>query len=367
MLSLQFRTEYHHKMNLQNARSGSQPWISVIVLNYNGQQWLPRCLESLEAQTIFSNIEIIVTDNKSADGSDSFAAEWLERWQKGRVVQNGSNLYYCEANNNGAHVAIGEYLFFLNNDTWLENDCLEKLYWEVKKAGAEAATPLVFNYTDETFQSLGGCGLDVFGMACGYKLLDQTTEIFTAFGAAYYIRADIFKKVGGFDGKLLIYCDETDLSWKVWIAGGKIVCIPAARMHHRGAAVANPAGGTKHMELRTTETKRYLTNRNGLLLLLKNSQHLLLLLLIPHLLLLLCEAFVSLVLIRRWSYVQKSYFDAVVDVFKMRGHIFAWRGKIRSFRRRGDFWMLRFLTWRLNRWGELTQILKLGLPKVEQR
>jgi Predicted glycosyltransferases len=344
-----------------------QPRISVVVLNYNGQQWLPRCLESLEAQTIFAEIEVIVSDNKSADGSDRFAADWLERRQKGRVVQNGANLYYCQANNNGADAAQGKYLLFLNNDTWLEPDCLEKLYQEVEKIGADAATPLVFNYDDETFQSLGGCGLDLFGLACGYKLLDQTTEIFTAYGAAYLIRADMFHKVGGFDGKLLIYCDETDLSWKVWIAGGKIVGVPAARMHHRGAAVANPAGGTKHVELRTTETKRFLTNRNGLLLLMKNSQHVLLLLLIPHLLLLLCEALVSLAMIRQWSYVRKSYFGAIAEAFRMRGHIFEWRRRIGAFRKRGDFGMMRFLTWRLNRWGELIQILKLGLPKVEQR
>ena len=53
--------------------SSSKPQISAIVLNYNGQQWLPRCFESLEAQTFFSKIETIVVDNNSPDGSAALA------------------------------------------------------------------------------------------------------------------------------------------------------------------------------------------------------------------------------------------------------------------------------------------------------
>lgn len=116
--------------------------VSVVVLNYNGMVWLPRCFESLEKQTIFKEIEVILTDNKSADDSVKFTNDWLAKsGAKGRVVQNGANLYYCGANNNGAAVASGEFLLFLNNDTWLEPDCLEKLYDETLKAGAHCAAP----------------------------------------------------------------------------------------------------------------------------------------------------------------------------------------------------------------------------------
>jgi hypothetical protein len=99
----------------------------------------------------------------------------------------------------------------------------------------------------------------------------------------------------------------------------------------------------------------------------KNCQHVLLLMVLTQLCLLLCEALVSLVLIRRWSYVRHSYLGAIRAAFEMRGHVAAGRRQIRAFRRRGDFAMLRFLTWRLNRWGELMTVLKLGLPKVEKR
>jgi GT2 family glycosyltransferase len=345
----------------------SQPKISVIVLNYNGRQWLPRCFESLEAQTIFADIEVIVTDNKSADGSDQFAAAWLAQRKKGRVVQNGANLFYCGANNNGAAVATGEFLLFLNNDTWLEPDCLEKLYGETLHAGADGAAPLVLDYDDDTFQSGGVNRLDLFGMVSGGPPSNTVTETFDSPGCSLFVRADTFRKIGGFAPELLIYVDEIDLSCRVWIAGGKIVCVPAARVHHRGAAVVNPEGKTKTVESRTSETKRFLTNRNGILFILKNSQHFLLLLLIPHLLLLLAEAMVSLVLVRRWSYVRKSYLSAIAEAFRMRAHVREWRRRIAGFRRRGDFWMLRFFRLKPGRWSDVTRLFKYGPPKVDAK
>jgi len=347
-----------------------RPKISVVILNYNGMTWLPHCLESLDEQTISRDIEVILTDNASSDGSDHFAEERFKRLGRGRLVQNGANLWYCGANNNGAAVATGEFLLFLNNDTWLEPDCLEKLYEEVSRVNADCATPLVMNYDDDSFQHSGSSGIDLFGIPASpdeKRPPAQTTEVFTACGCSLLVRAELFRKVGGFPPELLIYADETDLSWRVWIAGGKVVVVPGARLHHRGAAVVNPEGKTKTIESRTSETKRFLTNRNGILFLLKNSQHILLLLLIPHLLLLLAEAGVSLVLTRRWSYIRKSYLSAIVEAFRMRAHVRQWRRRIRGFRQRGDFWMLRFLRLKPARWAEVKRLVKFGPPKVDAK
>ena len=345
----------------------SRPKISVVILNYNGQEWLARCFESLESQTIFADMEVIVSDNKSADGSDQFAAAWLERTGKGRVVQNGANLYYCGANNNGAAVATGEFLLFLNNDTWLERDCLENLYQETVRAGADGAAPAVFDYDDNTFQTGGESGIDFFGIPTAGPPVTRATETFASPGCSLFVRTETFHKIGGFPPELLIYADETDLSWRVWISGGKIVCVPTARLHHRGAAVVNPEGKTKTSESRTSETKRFLANRNGILLLMKNCRHVLLLLLIPHLLMLLVEAVASLVLVRRWSYVRKSYLSAIAAAFGMHKHVREWRRRIRGFRKRGDFWMLRFFKLKPARWGEVKRLFHFGAPKVDAK
>src|SRR5438128_1817745 len=89
------------------------PLITVIVLNYNGARWLKRCLPSLKDQTIFIQLEIIVADNASPDKSDQLAAELMNGWQNGRVLQHGENLGFCEGNNRAAMQAKGKYLFFL--------------------------------------------------------------------------------------------------------------------------------------------------------------------------------------------------------------------------------------------------------------
>ncbi|HEY5909413.1 MAG TPA: glycosyltransferase, partial [Verrucomicrobiae bacterium] len=90
------------------------------MLNYNGARWLERCLKSLRNQSIFDQLEILVADNASPDNSASLAADLMSGWPNGRVIQHGMNLGFCVGNNRAAERASGEYVFFLNNDTWLE-------------------------------------------------------------------------------------------------------------------------------------------------------------------------------------------------------------------------------------------------------
>ena len=82
---------------------------------------------------------------------------------------------------------------------------------------------------------------------------------------------------------------------------------------------------------------------------------------------LLAEAVVMLAVVKRWSYVQKAYFSAIAEAFKMRAHVYTWRRRIAGFRQRGDFWMMRFLTFKPGRWDEVKRMLKFGFPKVDAK
>lgn len=345
------------------------PLVTVVVLNYNGTPWLERCLGSLQGQTIFQKLEIIVADNASPDKSDLLAERLIQGWQNARVLQHGENLGFCEGNNRAARQAAGEYLFFLNNDTWLEPACLEELLSEVKAAGAQAGTPLMLNYEDDSIQSAGGAGFDVFGLMSLAPTIapPATQEVFVVGGCSYLIRRDLFTTLGGFDPVFYMYADEYDLSWRVWISGSRAVLVPGARLHHRGAAGVNPAGGGKILELRTSDTKRFYTNRNGLLVLLKNCHNLLLLTFALQLMLLGLEFCVSCLLVRRWSFVRRAYLDAFGGCWKLREHVRTERRRISRFRRRSDWQMLRFFRWRLNRWDEVQNLRRHGLPKVTAR
>lgn len=342
------------------------PRISVIVLNYNGARWIDRCLRTLRQQTVFEQLEVIVADNASADGSDERARVLMEGWANGWVLQNGANLGYCEGNNRAARRARGQYLLFLNNDTWLEPDCLENLVRTVEEHGAQAAAPLVLNYDSDEVQYGGGGGFDVFGLPSSARPR-RVDETFLAAGCAYLIRRDAFEELGGFDAEFFMYADEIDLSWRVWISGRRITYAPTARLHHRGAAAVNPAGGGTVVENRTSDTKRFHANRNNLLVLLKNCQHLLLLLVPLQMLLLLIECGLLFAIVRRWSFVRRAYLEAWADCWRLRDHVRLERRRIRAYRQRSDLSMLRFFRLRPGRWEELRHLWLAGFPKVDAR
>jgi len=185
-------------------------------------------------------------------------------------------------------------------------------------------------------------------------------------GCAYLIERKLFYDLGCFDPEFFMFADEFEFSWRVWLSGHKAVGVPAARLHHRGAAQVNPAGGADIVELRTSYTKRYYANRNSLLVLLKDAQHILLLLIPLQLTMLVLEAMIALFLVRRWAFLKRSYIQAIADAWRLRTHILNQRQFVKSLRKKGDFWMLRFLRARPNRWEEILHVAKLGLPKVTE-
>ena len=345
--------------------STRKPLVSVIVMNYNGAPWLKPCLQSLREQTLFEQIEVIVADNASPDRSELMAAQLMAGWPRASTLAFLTNVGYAAGNNRAAVRATGEYLFFLNNDIWLEADCLAKLVEQLRASKAQVAAPLVLEYGESAVQSAGENGFDIFGLMSGPADWQAAHEIFIASGPALLIEAEWFRKLGGFDDEFFMYAEEFDLCWRLWLAGGRAVLAPDARLHHRGAAAVNPNGGTRMVELRTSDAKRFYANRNCLLVLLKNCQHLLLLMVPLQLALMASEALVTFVLARRWTHLRRAYIDAVRDCWRLRRHILAERRELRNLRKHGDFWMLRFFRLRLNRWRELKRFLRFGLPKMD--
>lgn len=347
-------------------RTDFQPAASVVVLNRNGAGWLPKCFASIKDQTLFERMEVVMVDNDSSDNSVAVAREWLAQFASAALVRNPIGLGYCGGNNNGTLAVRGKYAFYVNNDAWLEPDCLEKLVEETSRTGAGGAAPWILNYADNTHQDLGFFGFDIFGLPSTSRPLSEPREVFIACGAACFFETEVFRQVGMFDHEFFMYSDEVDLSWRVWIAGHRIIAVPAAKVHHRGAAGVNPAGGSQQLEFRTSDEKRFLTNRNSILTLLKNGQHVVLLMVIPLVFLLLLETVVACVLVRRLSFARTTFWNALKDCWRLRGHVRAERRKIAAFRKHGDFWMLRFLQWRLNRWFEIKRLFKFGRPHVDK-
>ena len=108
------------------------PAVSVIVSVYNGEKYLPECLESILAQTL-QNIEIICVDDASTDATPQILDRYKEHMT---ILTNNKNCMTGESRNRGFGAARGEYVLFLDADDVFEADMLEKAY---KKAeGCEA-------------------------------------------------------------------------------------------------------------------------------------------------------------------------------------------------------------------------------------
>ena len=96
---------------------------SIIVVNYNGQEWLPALFRSLESQS-FSDFEVIMVDNASTDGS----VEFVEReFPQVKLIRSQENLGFAQGNNLGMAHARGKHLVLLNSDTVTEKDWLGEL------------------------------------------------------------------------------------------------------------------------------------------------------------------------------------------------------------------------------------------------
>lgn len=260
------------------------PLVSIIIINFNGVEYLKVCFESLR-KIDYQNWEVIVVDNGSSDGS----IEFLEKYKKFKslkIIKNSSNLGFAEPNNQGYRKAKGDYVLLLNNDTKVKRDfvrlTVERM---VKESKIGVAQPKIFlmekaGYLDNTGSFITKTG---FLKHEGFLEKDATRFnkekiIFAAKGACMFIKRDVIEKVGLFDRDFFAYFEESDFCWRVWLAGYKIIYFPDTYIHHKLGATS------KKMNQFNIN---YHSLKNRLASLIKNLEgYNLLLVLIPHLIIL---------------------------------------------------------------------------------
>lgn len=110
--------------------------ISVLVPVYNVEPYLAQCLESICSQTL-RELEVVCVDDASTDGSLSILREFAERDPRVKVVQAPENGGLSRSRNLAMNHAVGEYLFLVDSDDWLETDLLEEMYSRAKALDAD--------------------------------------------------------------------------------------------------------------------------------------------------------------------------------------------------------------------------------------
>lgn len=211
--------------------------ISVIIVNYNVKYFLEQCLCSAEKALQQVSGEIIVIDNLSTDGS----MEYLPGKFPGvKFIANEKNLGFGKACNQGLSIAGGKYILFLNPDTILPEDCLEKSIAFLESHPDAGATGIrmidgsgkflkeskrAFPSPQTSFYKLTGLSklFPKSSFFSRYHLghLDekQNHVIDVLAGAFMLVRKEVLDKVGGFDETFFMYGEDVDLSYRIQKAG----------------------------------------------------------------------------------------------------------------------------------------------------
>jgi len=211
------------------------PLISAVILNWNGKEYLDRCLQSVKNQT-YPHMETILVDNASTDGS---AESVKNLFPDLRLLINHKNLGYGAGNNQGIREAMGRYIFILNSDTEVEERCVEAL-WQCIETDQRmgTTTPKILLY--ERRDIIDAAGLTIYpdGLSIGRGRLEpqerysDKEEVFFGSGCASLYRKEMFEEIGLFDADFFAYAEDTDLGWRARLAGWKAYYVPEAVVYH---------------------------------------------------------------------------------------------------------------------------------------
>lgn len=238
----------------------ADPIVSIVVLNYNGKQFLDACVASIEAQT-FQNFELILVDNASADASWE---HMVNRWEGAHVlIRNDENLGYAEGNNVGLRVARGQFLVVLNNDTVVDPEWLAELLKAAERHPEYGMfSSQIRSYAQPEILDTIGVILYRDGMSRGLGRLEpadrysEPRDVFAPSGCAGFYRREMLEQVGLFEKDYFAYCEDTDLGFRGQLAGYRCRYVPTARVYHHYSATTG-----KYSPL-----KAYLVERNHLYL-----------------------------------------------------------------------------------------------------
>jgi GT2 family glycosyltransferase len=231
--------------NSEPAASNQQPAASIIIVNWNGAEHLPVCLNALRAQT-YHDFEIIVADNASHDGS----LELLARdYPEVKVVALPENRGFTGGNNAGIWAARSEFIILLNNDTEVDHQWLEEILAAFERhpeAGLVASKMKLFDRRD-TFHTAGDFyRLDGIPGNRGVwendrGQYDREEYVFSACGGSAAYRKSMLDQIGLLDEDFFYSCEDIDLAWRAQLAGWKCVYAPRAVVYHKLSATGGGA------------------------------------------------------------------------------------------------------------------------------
>lgn len=224
--------------------------VSIIIVNFKVKKEIINCINSIEKNVNKITYEIIVVDN---EGDSSLNPE-LKKHKQARYILSKKNLGFSAGNNLGASHAKGEYLFFLNPDTLVKGDAIDKLYEFIKsKKNIGIVSPLLVDNHLKSFDTQSRKELTPLNAIYSFSFLrkffsnksiyndpffknwNKTTpiETDTVPGAALMISRNLFDNTKGFDERFFLYFEENDLSKRIKKLGYKLFIYPGSKIIHK--------------------------------------------------------------------------------------------------------------------------------------
>ena len=236
--------------------------VSIVIPNWNGRHLLKTCLDSLASQT-HADIEIIVVDNASSDGSQVFISD---QYPQVNLIELEHNRGFTGACNLGMEAARGEYIALLNNDTEVDSRWTIEIvdaFCRHPEVGIVASKMLLFDRRDHfhtagDFFSIDGSAGNRGAWQTDVGQFEREEFVFGACGGSAVYRRTMLDEIGMLDDDFFFLLEDMDLSWRAQLAGYKVLYVPTAVVYHHLSATG---GGV---------TASYHDGRNGIWLLAKN-------------------------------------------------------------------------------------------------
>jgi len=225
--------------------------VSFITINFNSSKYTIELIKSIQKYTSLQ-YEIVIVDNKSNKDDLKNLKKHIINMKDIILVENNNNGGFASGNMLGSIHAKGQYFFFINNDTELLNDASFYMSNYLDKDVTVALSTGKVNDEDGNFSSsyklFPSLLKELFGNFIARKFstynfpsnkvkLDKPTLVEVVSGSCMFFRATDFKNIGGFDTKFFLYCEEEDISKRVWLNRKKVVFLPDAEiLHHSGGS-----------------------------------------------------------------------------------------------------------------------------------
>jgi hypothetical protein len=221
------------------------PDVSIVIVNWNGRQYLEACLNAVAAQEGVS-AETIFVDNGSTDGSAAYVGE---RYPWVRVVALTENRGFAGGNNAGAREARGRFVALLNNDTAADPGWLKALLAASGGDEGVLVTSRIVYMHDRRVIDSAGDGMLRWGGAFKRHHGDtsdaamESRDVFGVCGAACLIARRVFEELGGFDEHLFVSHEDVDLSYRARLRGYRCRYAADAVVAHYGSSTLGRVSG----------------------------------------------------------------------------------------------------------------------------